>query len=97
MTGSSTGSAGRAGRGPGASRAARRSRACCTDAAPLLELLIGLGHRQLFYIAGTASGYHDAHRYAFVKAGLPAESILRFQGDYTFESGVSAAPLPLYS
>jgi hypothetical protein len=40
MTGSSTGSAGRAGRGPGAGRAAFSSGACWMDAAPLLEPLM---------------------------------------------------------
>ena len=70
-----------------------RDRECAETAA---NYLIELGHRQLLYIAGTAGGYHDGHRYAGIadavaKAGLPVESILRFQGNYTFESGVRAA------
>jgi LacI family repressor for deo operon, udp, cdd, tsx, nupC, and nupG len=70
-----------------------RDRECAKRAA---DYLIGLGHQQLLYIAGTSGGYHDAHRHAgiedaFRKGQLPLESILRFQGDYTFESGVKAA------
>jgi LacI family repressor for deo operon, udp, cdd, tsx, nupC, and nupG len=70
-----------------------RDRECAEAAA---AHLIGLGHRKLLYIAGTAGGYHDARRHAgivdaFAKAGLPPGDILRFQGDYSFESGVAAA------
>jgi LacI family repressor for deo operon, udp, cdd, tsx, nupC, and nupG len=66
----------------------------CAEAAT--SYLMGLGHRDLLYIAGTADGYHDALRHrgvidALAKGGLPASCVRRFQGDYSFESGVEAA------
>jgi LacI family repressor for deo operon, udp, cdd, tsx, nupC, and nupG len=70
-----------------------RDQECAREAA---NYLIGLGHRRLLYIAGTAGGYHDSQRQqgiidAFRSARLPVTDITRFQGDYTFESGVRAA------
>ena len=58
--------------------------------------LLDLGHRRLLHVAGFAGHYNAEVRYggflkAVAAAGLPRDSVLNFQGDYTLASGAAAA------
>ncbi|MBV1700817.1 MAG: LacI family DNA-binding transcriptional regulator [Hyphomicrobiales bacterium] len=59
------------------------------------QYLVGLGHKRFAYISGPASNILDKQRDAGFGNGLKAAGIrkphLRFEGDFTFQSGALAA------
>jgi DNA-binding LacI/PurR family transcriptional regulator len=58
--------------------------------------LIELGHRRFFYLSAPPDNYHEIERFAGLceavrLAGLGADAITRFEGNFNFESGIAGA------
>jgi LacI family transcriptional regulator, repressor for deo operon, udp, cdd, tsx, nupC, and nupG len=65
-------------------------------AAAVARHLLELGHRHFGYISGTTDHYIEQERWAgfrdtLAAAGIPAETIIRYPGDYHVGTGVDAA------
>jgi LacI family repressor for deo operon, udp, cdd, tsx, nupC, and nupG len=65
-------------------------------AAAVAEHLLALGHRRFGYVSGPAGNYIEGERWAgfsgaLAPAGIPAEVIERYPGDFHVRSGVDAA------
>lgn len=62
----------------------------------LTEHLVGLGHRRIGFVTGSARflasrNREDGYRQTLTNAGLPVDETLLVPGDFTFEGGVAAA------
>ena len=64
-------------------------------AAAMAQHLLELGHRHFGYITGPADSYVERERWAgfmatLMAAGISEQSVIRYQGDFTVRTGVTA-------